>query len=269
MGATRFQPGSCCGCSSTTTVCVTACTPSISLVGAVVTVGGHSCTTGSTGCCTISGLATGTYSYTVVYEGKTILSGSRSFTSGGTVTLNAGTPSGFVCCGDCLIPTTLYLTDSNGTWTMPYDTSSNRWSVCYSITVTGYTNSGSAGSCTVVGPGSITLYVFYRAACQSGSNGLNVTQEWTALCPTCPQGPCSGGLTGPYGYFESPNGCTFYESGPGGCYMCTGASTSNPFIDAIGDTIAWSSCNPFSLSGSLGGGSATTPPGGSSIAISS
>lgn len=274
-------PGStpCCGC--VTNICVSAVCPSatISLQGATINIAGvGSCTTNSSGCCQFSSWTTGSYSITVVYQGVTVFSGTRTITACHTNNIViTSVPSGFICCGNCLIPTTLFVTDANGTHTAPWTGST--WNVCYSKTVTGVTLSGPSGCgclCSAAGP--ISLPIAYTLSCAPSPavNSLQIGVEWTCACCVGVAGcNCSASVgclasTGIFQYFAPSNGCTVFGSGfVADCNICVGGA-SNPSFDGVSVTQAWSQCDPFTLSATLPGtGNFTANPVGTSISISS
>jgi hypothetical protein len=263
-------------CCAGTTFCVSVICPSqvIKLVGAVVMVAGKSCTIGTSGCCTIDGLS-GTQTVTVTYDGVTIFTGSRAMGSTVNIVLSSP-PAGFVCCWNCLIPETLYLTDANGTHTLSW--TGVNWYICYTIATTGVTLAGTTGcGCLCGAPGPITLPIQYQVVCSSTvTNSFLITAEWPGVC--CVGGTgcvCGGGCSAmtpgvaAAGYVQPSNGCNVFSGGyTSDCSLCS-SGTSNPFIDALSVTQAWSRCSPFALSGTLAGTTLTSSPVGTSISISS
>jgi hypothetical protein len=244
----QFSLGGLCGCcAGSFTVCVVACS-SNPLAGAVFTVDGVSCTTAAGGCCTISGVPNGTYSYTIKYGGVTVLTGSRAFASGNTYTFDVGTPSGFVCCGPCPIPENLTLTDANGTISFVY--SGGLWSGCYTFdpgvqVITSLASGGACASPGLVGTlGTGMISVGYTGACVGGQ--FSVHQLWNHAAFQL----ISGQLVD----------CGNWSGSAWQCAACSGANPTEHWIAgdcssvsaaAVTITAAWTSCEPFAWSQSF------------------
>lgn len=170
----------CCRGTCNPTFCVTVCaSPAIALYGALVQVYGGatllgSCTTNSSGCCRITGLAAGTYTVKVTFNG-TVIHSSTAPVVCGTNNIPIPTPSNMVCCGASYVPDTLTATSSAGTFTMGY----------YGAGPGGYPTwygciYGTSVACTVTNP----------TSCLTGaptSQPVKVCYELQCVWPTSPR----------------------------------------------------------------------------------
>lgn len=283
IGGTGTQ--CCCG-STSTKICVSGICGTVQPIqGAEIDlVSGStvvaSCTVDSTGCCTFT--QSGTFTVNVYADGA--LRNTSTRTLNGTQINILITSQSPTCCSNCIMPSTLYVTDANGTHAAPLISGSSplEWDVCYLASVTGVTvATGGANppDCQCSSPTTISLPIFYQIKCDpNDANSLIILVNWMAAgCGgygTCTSGT-SGGAGPPYYWFGPAAGCSGFVAGggPGDCNLCPGfSSVSNPFFDSVGSFLhfPWSNCNPFSLSATLPANGASTPnPVGTSVTISS
>jgi hypothetical protein len=267
MGWMSWCWAKCCE-SCNITICVAGCGANIAgdtveiKSGATLIASG---VTGSGGCVTLSIPASGSYTVVVIDPSFGTITGTHTLTCGGTITISLGSsPADGYCCGTCTIPNTLFVTDSEGTWTATGGF--GNWGVCYMLSVTGVTMSGTDGAgCTCSAPGTISIPIQYIISCVSGQ--LNV-QRWYpgVCCGTLLNNICIGGSV--Y-YVELTGGCSsgFPTIIPTPCYIQS--NPANPFKNESVLQSAWSSCYPFAWSGNLVTSGFIADPVGAAVSISS
>lgn len=252
-----------------TTICIVACYPAIPVYGALVQVytssGGTlvaSCTTGSSGCCSVP--VTGSYYVTVTDAyGTVVYSGTQTLS--GTVTIAIG-DTNYVCCGGYLIPKSLTLTDASGSYSFVYQGVGGglpTWACVFDITAmsTPLVPNGSPyfPTCKWGTTGSGPISICYSMTCNSSSTpSFTLQRTWNVAYPD--------GVTP--GYFQdSP----LVISGWPQCF-CGGSASCN----GLGNVCNFSVCSvnpttgaPFALSCSPtpNVGNVTSDPLGS-VAIS-
>ena len=203
----KFVPGcGCCGPPScgaspaSLTVTVNTCGIARSGVTVTATLSGATTQTGTTngsGQVVLSLPNSGTWTVTVTapssrFNGST---NSIAVTCGGSFTLtsNLSIASGYVCCG-CHDPiaTTLYGTDSNGTWTFTW--TGTAWNTCYTAT------DSSTGVNLSCGAATVTYSRQYTIFCSSG--GRFRLDAYASSIPCAPGftyyntiGRCSSGVS--------------------------------------------------------------------------
>lgn len=259
MGLTRLQPGTCCGCGPVH-LCVTAC--GIPLYGAIVAVSGvGSCTTAAGGCCDIAGLAAGTYTVTVTFDGTTIFSGSRTLIVGTNI-IAIATPSNVVCCGGAYIPKTLTLTDAIGTLTLGYygftGPTTQAWYACRMVTVTSCVENTTGGGCVVAAPASGPVMVCYQMTCDSSASPpFQLERSWKYTTYT------GGGTFAPYPL--SGGSCP----APGAACLLPDSCVGFPHTNTADGTAAPTSTSPFTVSFTMtdnGANLTPDPVGGNCVA---
>jgi hypothetical protein len=260
MGATRFQPGACCGCSQS--LCVTAC-GGIPLVGASVTIQATSTgpalfsgTTGPTGCVKLNGVGAGSFYVTVTYGGSVVFQNTLTLSSG---TTNLGVSQGVVCCGAYVIPYNLTLTDAAGPISLVYDSTDGlyvpTWFGGHAVTRPSSTVTTPNNICTAQPPTYGPVRVCYQMTCNAGqSPTFNVTRSWSWVyqqgtdpiwfqdptgfspgqyCITAPPAMCGNPLTDTASCGADPS------AGGGFALSCTPApAAGNSTSDPIGGTVA-------------------------------
>jgi hypothetical protein len=247
------------GCNST--ICVTACS-SVPVYGAVVEILSGStvvasCTTGSTGCCTLP--VCGTYTVQVTFGGTVQYSASRTLSSGGTTTIALGS-SGLVCCGGFMIPQTLTLTDAAGSVSFVYDPNYEfpLWTGGHAVQGLSSTVATPNNVCIVASPNQGPVRVCYQMICNAGTTPkFSVQRSWSWVYQ-------QGTLT-PI-WYQDPSGFT-----PGQfCITAPPAICGSPLTDTASFTANPTSSSPFVLSGTpaVASSNATSDPVGGSIAIS-
>lgn len=254
-----LQPGTCCGCSSTTKICVTVCS-GLSAYGYTIELYSgssevDSCVTDSTGCCTFT--ETGTYTVKVYNPEGTLISTSTHTLSGTTITIAATDPA-VVCCGGYVIPVTMSLTDATGTVPLVYSSTvggSSFWYACVQPIRTCYNYSGVA--CALVSS-SQAMTVCYLFACQPSSSpkfGLTRTWAWNYW----PIAPTAVWMNG-----------SWATCSPGSPCIVAGGSPCSNNTDSSASRATPSSSAPFAISFTPvpAGGNATSDPIGGTVAIS-
>ena len=245
-----------CCCGGDVTFCVTSCSFATPLVGAVISAGGLSCTTGVGGCCTIAGLSSGTYTVTVTVNGAVIDSHSRTVTAGGTTFISIPLPSNIICC-TCPIPETLTLTDVIGTLTMGYFGSVGTqqfWYGCRLVSATSVLITAPGGVCTVAAPATNPVMICYLMICDpTASPAVTMERYWMFT-----------GI-GPFFIGASVDPCTSPGTtcGP----LLPGACVT--FDDSFGSANA-TTCSPFLISFTMApaGSNHTTDPVGGNVSVS-
>ena len=253
--------GNCC-CSSSTKVCVSACSPAVNVSGATVqiltgTTVVASCTTDSTGCCSFT--QSGSYSVRVIFEGVTCTTQTKTL-DGTTIAISldpTACGSDYVCCGGYMIPNTLTLTDAAGSITLSYCATCSgttpTWTGGHAVTKTSCTVTTPGNICTVAAPSSGPVRVCYQLTCNAGSSPVFTLQRtWSWVNE-------SGTLT-PI-YYQDPAGFT-----PGQlCATAPPAICGSPLTDDSDGSANPSSSSPFSVTFSMtpnSGNTLTDPIGG-------
>jgi hypothetical protein len=223
-----MSPG--CGCCSCmTTICVNGCGAALGAGDTVNILQGTDTvatgTLGSGGCVTLSIPSSGSYTVQVIDPNF----GTKNFTGealtcGGTTTVRLGTtPTNGTCCGTCIFPGTLFVTDAFQTTTLTFNGSG--WFGCYVI------NSLSPGfsdcDCTETAGTSSTL-VTYGVQC----NGPQITVS--RGISTCNVG----------------NNYCFGELDLSGCAVCSGEDVCDQGVACGSDSapVNISPCGDFSVS---------------------
>lgn len=263
-----FNLGGLCNCcSSSTKVCVSACSPAVNVSGATVqlltgTTVVASCTTDSTGCCSFT--QTGSYTLKVIISGTTCYSATQTL-SGTTIGVNVSDCSGnLVCCGGYMIPETLTLTDAVGTLTMWYyglesGTLYPTWYACRRVTKTACTVTTPNNICTPSAPSSQLIDVCYKMQCQDPSTPtFTMTRFWSWV---------NSGMN-TY-YYASGAACPTGGSG----VLCATSPPSvcgNPNTDTADGSNNPSSSSPFSASFTLTPGinNSLADPVGGNVTVS-
>ncbi len=240
--------GSLCCCSSTcrTTICLSACS-AVSVVGATVQIrsGGSVIASGTTtaGCVTLSIPSAGTYDVRYQIPGESLVdAGNKSLTCGGTTTITVSSHPSHICCGNCLVPSTLTLTDALSTCTLTFNGISGGWGGLYTLSTTCLliTNIG-GGVCTcAIGTGTIRVTYLLKCNTSTSTPAFNIGVGFEAACPSAIGGlPCITGTSPcylvPHSYVATPPGC-----GPTINIITTAVS--------VGTTVPSSSCGPSSFS---------------------
>jgi hypothetical protein len=259
MGATRFQPGACCGCGDS--ICVTAC-GNIPVVGATVELQASSSgpvlftgTTGPNGCVAVP--YAGSYYLTVTYGGSVVYQAQTTLSSGAT---NLNVSQEIVCCGGYAIPWDLTLTDAEGSISLVYDSTDGlsvpTWFAGHAATRLSSTVSTPNNICTADPPTEGPVRICYQMTCNGGSSpAFNLTRSWSFL-------PSSNGPV----WYQDPTGFS-----PG--QYCTTAPPplcGNPLTDTASDTENPTTGSPFAISFSPvdASGNSTSDPIGGTVAIS-
>jgi hypothetical protein len=245
QGDKRFQLVRSGGCS--TQICVSLPCGAGPAVGALVEIytGStlvDSCTTGSTGCCTLP--ECGTYTLKIYYAGVLVYNVSRTL-NGTTISITISTSdTNLDCCGTCAIPYNLTLIDSNGSIPFLYD--GGTWLGSYTITLPNVLNP-SVLNCTmpltVISAG---ILVTYQGTCVEVSPGnyqFQVTQYFNYL-------------------FASTVGSSLLWAGTFGASSCTWSCATPPPVPTMyytsgagfayyTATAAWTTCSPFLWAGTM------------------
>jgi len=245
-GGLGMPGGGMCDCGPcSTSICVEACTGSY-VDGATVqiksgaTVIGTGTTSGVPPCCTITIPSAG--SYTVVISGTNLTThtSTQTLACNSTVTINVNPSSLALCCGDCIMNNTIYLTDVNGTIALTYD-GIVTWRGCYTVSVASTVPNVHivGGNCVCETATTSDVVVFYSVICNTGPGGsptsLTVTRD-------SPFFECSIGV---YNYFGAVYAPISASCGPAlGCGSA-GLITSSTLTQNV------SSCTPFAWSGTL------------------
>lgn len=252
--------GNCC-CSSSTKICIVACSPQLPVYGAVVdlysgTTLVASCTTDSTGCCTF----TQTGSYTVkVYTSGALDSTTTQTLAGSPITI-AIDASNYVCCGGYLIPQTLTLTDAQGSFQIVYYANYNYpiWYGGHSVDQLSCTVTTPNNVCVAASPTVGPVRVCYGMTCIAGNSpAFSVQRSWSWVYEQGSLNPI---------WYQDPTGFT-----PGQpCATSPPAACGNPHTDTASCSSNPSSTSPFTLSCTpvAASGNATADPVGGSVAIS-
>lgn len=181
------------------TICVTDC-DGMPLVGAVVTIKsgmttiGTCTTTDPLGCCAINVVTAGTYTVGIVATGFNDYSRSQSLMCNDSITIPmTPTSNTCECCASQINESTLFLTDSNGTFAMTqiFIAGDPAWTVCYDLTLPG--TIGPQPTCNTTG--SFDVNVQYLLTCGGPPAIWLLTQSWSVFnSGTCSYAtsPCPG-----------------------------------------------------------------------------
>jgi len=236
-------------------------------------------TTNANGCILLDIGTAGTYTVTVSATGYTTVTGSHSLACCGSLAVTLALSSGIpvICCGACGMNSTIYLTDTNGTWAATYNVAQSAWIACYAVSVgemvPGVSKPGGV-FCTPEATQSGNIPVLYLVQCSTAtgttSPSLTVTRYWPAieggtwiLGSWYPSGiyydyALDGQLGGLF------NGlCDVADS------VCTiTADPSNPGYGSSALTKNASGCAPFSWSGTLTYGGPAPDPATGTVSLS-
>lgn len=241
----RGGTGTGCGsCTTSTTICVTVCTPPIAAFGVTIELltGGSvvaSCVTGGSGCCAFT--QTGSFTVQVVANGTVVYSATRTL-SGGTITIALGTSAGFVCCGGMAVPYNLTLTDALGSLSFVYwpgGGSPAKWTAGRLVTVSSCPlDIPAPGVCV---PGTVSdgpTLVCYTMYCPTSGSVFTVQRAWCWIYE-------SDGVTP--AYYQQPGGSTAPTPGQGCSPAAPGGSCPSGTIPVSTGTAVPSS-SPFAAS---------------------
>ncbi len=289
--AIRFL-GACSGamtCTCGTKICLGACSAAFQGATLQLYSGGvpvDSCTTDASGCCTFAD--SGTYDIRSVISGA-VQDFGNSTLNGTPINLSLSSGQTVVCCAGCAIPTNLTLTSGVGTIPFTFNPSLAIWQGCLQVpasgnAVSGYSTPGFV--CFNCYTAATTYPVYYWGKCDPGGTAkflVNCFWQTAFYNPTGGQGLCHSGDFADCAYLVPPSGCPSSPSCSGS--NCGGSAVCQfgyqPCSTLMGGTAsqtsllsAWSSCNPFSWSGTLPNPSpycsiCSIPPGALSVSLSS
>lgn len=238
--------------------------PSMPIYGATVNVlqGGATiatCTTGADGCCTLAGLASGTYTVQVVYNGSVQYSASRTIGCATTGIL-LGSGAGLVCCGGFAIPTNLTGTDNEGSFAFVYNPNYGfpLWTGGHSVQRLSSSVTTPNNVCLVAAASNGPVRACYQMICHAGQDPtFSVQRSWSWVYE-------QGTLT-PIWYQD--------DSGFAPGQLCITAPPpicGNPLTDTASFAANPASTNPFVLTGTPvpAGSNATADPLGGSVTFS-
>lgn len=255
----KNAPGCPCGCGPVT-VCVQVCSPAIAVVGATVNILDdgqlvYSCTTGSSGCCTVP--LTGFFTLQVVVSGQVAYEATVRLS--GTVVISIPT-TGLVCCGGYAIPQSLTLTDALGSLDFFYSASYTYpvWTGGRAVTALSCSVTTPGNNCVAAAPSEGPVRVCYQMICYAGQQPtFYVQRSWSWVYEQGTQTPI---------YFQDSSSIVAGQP----CVTAPPASCGSPHTDTSIFSANPSSTNPFMLTGSPVQtiGNFTPDPVGGSVAIS-
>lgn len=282
----------CCGGSCSTTICVGACGSNLPGIMGWIYSGSTLIANGSTtaGCVTLTIPSAGTYDVQYQIPGGSVVdSGSHALTCGGTLSLSAS-PSrgGYICCGNCPIPTTLTATDPNTTFALVYGSTAGVppigysfpaqcgltagvpyfWGGSYQVSVAGvvvFSCDPITGACISSGESTQDITVYTNLCCNSLGPGhpalFTITRFWQTSSPfegVCYYIPATLPPCAPIN--PSYTACGPFVKTQGGTSSSLSPSTCSSFVlSASVDLSSWSACSS---------GSGATDPAAGTIAIS-
>ncbi len=177
-----------------------------------------------------------------------------------TPTTTCGTFSG----APCAVPLTLFWTDANGTFTLINSGGGNFWFGCESLTLSGITLTGTTPLCTCT-PGDITVLVALTFICNPDDGSFTAQANYASVC--CGILDFMGcGCTGASWEYVNYSPANFIASVcPVQEDTCVfSGNPANPNQTQLTFSGPWTTCSPFSWSGTLTGAGTcgASPPGG-------
>jgi len=266
----RWALGECnCNCGGgacNVTIDVDGCGAGVS--GATVTIksGGSTVASGTTsgGTVALSIPSAGTYEVVVSASGYPPYDQNLTLSCSGTYAINL--TAGYVCCGTCIVPDTLHLTDGGGGCTLTWNGSSS-WIGCYQAAVgSGSTPCGDPGAgCQFICTPGGSCTIVYTITC-AGNGQFSVNRQWSVCEADCFHDPT-------YCQDQLDSNCNTVAHT---CDGCTDVVCGNGSHDSGGPFAATCTAGAISFSGSLTlgtffgcDGTNLSSPVGASISVSS